>query len=383
MPGPVFSRKIPSEDGAAANLAAGKIAGKTADKIAAQAEMLANRLRKRQRHLGKWARRTGAGAYRLYDRDIPEIPLVLDRYAPVPSYAKDADSAEGAAYIAGALYGRPYEKDGAEEAAWLEAMKNAAAASLAIPAENIFLRFRRRQRTGNPGQTGSAGAGSPGQVRGQYGRLAEKRVLCTICEGGLSYRVNLSDYLDTGFFPDRRLLRARLRSEAARRRILNLFCYTGSLSVAVAAGGAASVDSVDLSAVYLAWARENAALNGLEESRIRFIRADVLRFVEEALRQGRRWDTIILDPPAFSNSKKMAGHFDLKRDHAALIRRCLLLLEKGGTLYLSANVKGFRLDKEGIGSTMTDITETLRDEDMKGRRIPAAWKINVTETFFR
>ncbi|MDR2470573.1 MAG: class I SAM-dependent methyltransferase [Treponema sp.] len=361
MPGlPGSLRKIPSEEGAA--------------KTASQAEMLANRLAKRQRHLRKWARRTGAGAYRLYDREIPEIPLVLDRYDPVP---------EGPAYIAGALYKRPYEKDEAEEAAWLEMMKNAAAASLAIPEENIFLRFRRRQRTGG---SGAWIEGGPANQTGQYGRLADKRALCTICEGGLYYRVNLSDYLDTGFFPDRRLLRARLRAEAAGRRILNLFCYTGSLSVAAVAGGAASVDSVDLSAVYLAWARENAALNGLEESRRRFIRADVLRFVEEALHQGRRWDTIILDPPAFSNSKKMVDHFDLKRDHAALIGRCLLLLESGGVLYLSANVKGCRLDREGIireaaarrrakHLTMTDITEELRDEDMKGRRIPAAWQI--------
>ena len=351
-----------------------------AEKTASQAEMLANRLRKRLRHLRKWARRTGAGAWRLYDRDILEIPLLLDWYEP----------AEGAGYIAGALYKRPYEKDDAEEAAWLEAMKNAAAGALAIPAENIFLRERRRQRPGGqderPGQAGRSAV----PTGGQYGRLAEERVFLTIREGGLSYRVNLSDYLDTGFFPDRRLLRARLRAEAAGRRILNLFCYTGSLSVAAAAGGAASVDSVDISAPYLDWAKENFTLNSmtahlygpedyLDRGAFTLIRADVLRFVEEA-RRGRRWDTIILDPPAFSNSKKMRDHFDLKRDHPALIGRCLSLLEPGGVLYLSANVKGFRLDGEGIRTeaadiTMTDITEKLRDEDFRDRRIPSAWEI--------
>jgi len=360
-------------------------------KTGAQAEMLANRLRKRHRHLKKWARRTGAGVYRLYDRDIPEIPLILDWYsgqegAPFTEGPKNNDAFPGGA-VAGALYKRPYEKNEKEEAIWLEAMKEAAANALYINPEAIFLRERKKQ--------------SHSQSGGQYERLTEKALWREICEYGLRYRVNLSGYLDTGIFPDRRLLRALLRKEAAGKRFLNLFCYTGALSVAAAAGGAASVDSVDLSNTYLDWAKDNFSLNGMKavvqspedcftETKpqakavpFSLIRADVLRFVEEARRRPLRWDTIILDPPAFSNSKKMISDFDLKRDHSALIASCLSLLSPGGVLYLSANVKGFSLDTEGLRAgvrrdiQINDITEQLRDEDFKGRRIPATWRIRT------
>jgi 23S rRNA G2069 N7-methylase RlmK/C1962 C5-methylase RlmI len=317
------------------------------EKTAAQARMFAFRLVKRQRHLRKWARRTGAGVYRLYDRDIPEIPLVLDFYSAAEG------SPDGGA-LAGALYKRPFEKD--DEEAWLEAMKEAAALALGLEPESVFLRVRSRQR----GLT-------------QYGRLSERGVLREVSEYGLRYRVNLSDYLDTGLFPDRRLFRALIRREAAGRRALNLFCYTGTLSVAAAAGGAVQVDSVDLSNTYLEWARKNFALNGLEGAAYRFIREDALRFTSEAAKRGSRWDLIILDPPAFSNSKKMRGSFDLKRDCPALIAACLRLLAPGGVLYLSANVKGFRLALPGIQAE--EITGQLRDEDFRKKRIPSTWRI--------
>jgi 23S rRNA G2069 N7-methylase RlmK/C1962 C5-methylase RlmI len=258
-------------------------------------------------------------------------------------------------------------------------MKAAAAESLGLDPADIFFRERERQR-------GAA----------QYGRLAGARALRVVREYGLRYRVNLSDYLDTGLFLDRRLFRALIRSRAAGRRVLNLFCYTASLSVAAASGGAAAVDSVDLSNTYLDWARENFVINGLypqsatprrdlntqsaDESGgpFRFIRADALRFAE----RGKTWDIIILDPPAFSNSKKMAAGFDLKRDHPALISRYLKLLSPGGTLYLSANVKGFKLNEDALKAGpplhIEDIGEKLRDEDFKGKRIPAAYRIGLT-----
>ncbi|MDR0600670.1 MAG: class I SAM-dependent methyltransferase [Treponema sp.] len=348
------------------------MAGKApALKTAAQAETFFNRLVKRRRHLRKWARRTGAGAYRLYDRDIPEIPLVLDWYGEAETGPPGADSSGAAA---GALYKRPYEKDPAEEEQWLAAMKDAAARALNLEPERIFLRERARKTAG----------------RAQYGRIAEKGVLKTVRERGLLYRVNLSDYLDTGLFLDRRLFRARIGEEAAGRRVLNLFCYTAALSVAAAAGGAAGVDSVDLSNTYLNWGRENCALNGLEAAPpgtpagaapLTLIRADVLRFVDEAAGRRSRWDLIILDPPAFSNSKKARRDFDLKRDHPALIEKCLRLLAPRGVLYLSANVKGFKLTAEPPRADITaeDITEQLRDEDFRGKRVPAAWRIMKNE----
>ncbi|MDR1127910.1 MAG: class I SAM-dependent methyltransferase [Treponema sp.] len=329
-------------------------------KTGAQAEMLANRLRKRRRHLGKWARRTGAGLYRLYDRDIPEIPLVLDWYG-------DA--------VSGALYERPYEKDGAGERLWLSAMKDAVSAALEIPPDRIILKERRRQRGG-----------------AQYGPLGGRGFFRDVREGGLAFRVNLSDYLDTGLFPDRRLLRAKIREEAGGKRVLNLFSYTCSFSVYAAAGGAVSVDSVDLSRAYLDWGKLNFELNGFKGGEIdprdlgagafartglppfRFIRGDALRFLPEAERAALRWDIIILDPPTFSNSKKMRGFLDIRRDYRELVRGCLGLLAPRGKLFVSVNARSFKLDRDAFpGAEITDLTEKLRDEDFRGKRVPACW----------
>ncbi|MDR2305181.1 MAG: class I SAM-dependent methyltransferase [Treponema sp.] len=312
------------------------------EKISIQAKMLANRLVKRRKHLRRWARRTGTDAYRLYDRDIPEIPLCIDLYAELVSLS---------------LYERPYEKDEAEEDLWLEAMCEAAARALGIGREAIYTRRRQRQR-------GTA----------QYERISRAAREVIVSEGGLRFRVNLSDYLDSGLFPDRRRLRARIREEAANKKVLNLFCYTGSFSVYAASGGAASVDSVDLSGVYLEWARANFALNALNPGNL--VRADALLFMEDVKRARKTWDIIILDPPAFSNSKRMRGTIDLRRDHGELIKSCLSLLSPGGVLYFSANTKGFKLNAETAG-TGEDITEKMRDEDFKGKRIPLCFKFSA------
>jgi 23S rRNA G2069 N7-methylase RlmK/C1962 C5-methylase RlmI len=333
--------------------------------------MLRGRLAKRQRHLSKWARRRGIDAYRLYDRDIPEVPLLIDWYAGAVSLS---------------LYERPYEKDDEEEAAWLSAMKEAASEALHIPGEMIFCRERKRLRGRGSGKPENSGPGE-----NQYDKLANKHFERIVHEGDLLYKVNLSDYLDTGLFLDRRKLRSLIREEATGKRVLNLFCYTGSLSLAAAAGGAVELDSVDMSAPYLDWARSNFRLNGLPVNEgFRFIRADVLAFLAEAKKARRRWDLIILDPPAFSNSKKMRDDFDLKRDHPALVRRCLDLLATGGntsgTLYFNANVRGFKLDDEALvpariagNFPVKDISEELRDEDFSGKRVPSCFKIGRIE----
>jgi 23S rRNA G2069 N7-methylase RlmK/C1962 C5-methylase RlmI len=337
-------------------------------KTTAQAEMLGNRLKKRHRHLRRWARRVGAGAYRLYDRDIPEIPLVLDLYG-------NAESSATAGAIAGALYERPYEKAGGEEARWLAAMTEAISGALGIHRDSIFLKERSRQRG-----------------RAQYEKIRSRGEAQDIMEGGLRFRVNLSDYLDTGLFPEHRKTRGLVRDLSAGKRVLNLFCYTASFSVYAAAGGAQSVDSVDLSNTYLNWAQTNFALNSLEALPVspaalcngtalpscRLIRADVLRFLETAA--SLRWDLIILDPPAFSNSKNMARTLDLKRDHRGLIARCLRLLSPAGRLIFSANVKGFALDPEDFPETaVEDMRETIRDEDFAGRRLPAVYSFTVMQ----
>ncbi|MDR3130366.1 MAG: class I SAM-dependent methyltransferase [Treponema sp.] len=331
------------------------------EKTAFQGEMLRCRLKKRFRHLKKWANRSGTGAFRLYDRDIPEIPLLLDIYG-------DA--------VSGALYKRPYEKDAAEEALWLEAMKAAASKALEIPAARIFFKERSRQK-------GSA----------QYEKAQESRnFTLNINEGGLRFRVNLSDYLDAGLFPDRRLLRSLVRSEAAGKRVLNLFCYTASFSVCAAAGGAREVDSVDMSRTYLEWAAANFALNGFSARMIqardmckgggpapfRLIRGDALNFMAEAHKARLAWDLIVLDPPAFSNSKSMNGVLDLRRDHLRLITLALGLLKPGGKLWFSASARRFHLEAETFsGTAARDITEQLRDEDFKGKKIPVCCEFTL------
>jgi len=322
------------------------------DKTAAQAELLYNRLSKRHRHLRKWARRSLINSFRLYDRDIPEIPLVLDLY-------EDA--------VSGALYKRPYEKDIHEEEIWLNAMKAAVVRALDIPGDRIFLKERRRMKDG------------------QYEKLSVKNFYRDAREGDLAFRVNLSDYLDTGLFLDARKKRTLIREGAAGKRLLNLFAYTATLSVCAAKGGAARVDSVDLSRTYLEWGKINFVLNGLEASYLEheafmrsrseaghtLIQSDVIKFIAQAARKGLRWDLILLDPPSFSNSKKMSGALDIQRDHRNLIHGCLSLLSPGGKLYFSSNAKGFALgDKDWPGFIIEDITNDLVDEDFKGKRIP-------------
>jgi 23S rRNA G2069 N7-methylase RlmK/C1962 C5-methylase RlmI len=367
--------------------------------------MFENRLRKRYQHLKKWAKRTGVGAFRLYTGDIPEIPLVLDFYGDVTNPQEAA--------LSGALYSRPYEKDEAEEEKWLSAMKESAALSLGVVSEKIFLKRRQKQKG-----------------RAQYEKMGGERFEKIVSEGDLSFKVNLSDYLDTGLFPDRRLLRAMVRKEVSSaappparqslsarqtssaqqakqtgKRVLNLFSYTGSFSVYAAAGGAACTDSVDLSNTYLAWARENFSLNGFSariiqqwdffsdrgqrqrdgaEERVNtLVRADALDFIAKAADSKIKWDIIILDPPSFSNSKKMADNFDLQRDRLPLVRSCVELLSPGGKLFLSVNTQKLRnaaditLDLSMVSDKLrvVDLTEKVIDEDFKGKKSPYTYLI--------
>jgi 23S rRNA G2069 N7-methylase RlmK/C1962 C5-methylase RlmI len=342
------------------------------EKLEEQAAMFRNRLLKRYKHLKKWARRSGTDAYRLYDRDIPEIPLVMDFYG-------------GA--VSGALYERPYERDEEAEEQWLGAMKAAAAEALGLGEDRIFLKQRRRGRF--------LYEKSPGPRARSFYQVVR--------EGGLRFRVNLSDYLDTGLFLDRRGLRALVREEAGGKRVLNLFCYTASFSAAAAAGGAVAVDSVDLSRTYLRWGIENFRLNGFggglfpeaptpgnapaSGEPYRFIPAEALSFLAGAKKRGLSWDRVILDPPTFSNSKRMRGTLDIQRDHRELITRALGLLGPGGVLYFSVNARRFRLDEAlggedfgGLGVRpfrLRDLGSLVMDEDFRGRPLPRCYAFEL------
>ncbi|MCL2197000.1 MAG: class I SAM-dependent methyltransferase [Treponema sp.] len=332
------------------------------DKTAVQSQMFANRLSKRFRHLKKWAQRTGAGAFRLYDRDIPEIPLVLDFYGNCTQIQNAA--------LSGALYKRPYEKDDNDENAWLSLMKQSAAVALGIKPENVFLKQRQKQK---------------GLL--QYEKMGDERFTQIVNEGGLFFKVNLSDYLDTGLFIDRRLLRAIVRAESAGKKVLNLFSYTGAFSVYAAAGGAASTDSVDLSNTYLNWAKENFLLNGFKIGGAhKLIRADALEYIDKAVKERMRWDIIVADPPAFSNSKKMPDSFDLNRDLTDLLVKCLALLAPEGKIFASVNLRcGVPEARELEASLLEnqtqkdlqviDLDNKIIDEDFKNRKIPKAFLI--------
>ncbi|MFM1892476.1 MAG: ribosomal large subunit methyltransferase [Pseudomonadota bacterium] len=270
---------------------------------------LGNRLRKNARHWGKWARREGLEAYRLYDRDIPEFPYAIDRYGD---------------YVQVQEFERDQPWAAAQRSAHLAAMAEA----LQLPADHLVFKQRRRQR-------GSA----------QYEKTATPGHRFPVRERELRFEVNLGRYLDTGLFLDHRDTRRLVGAAAAGRTCLNLFAYTGSFTVYLAAGGAQRTVTVDMSHTYQAWTRRNLLLNGIDDfKRHRLVGEDVLQFLQQAVAARARFDLIVLDPPSFSNSKRMQDTFDVQRDHPQLLRQTLRLLAPDGLLYFSTNRRGFRLD---------------------------------------
>jgi len=309
------------------------------------------RLAKRFKHLAKWARRQGIEAFRVYDRDIPEIPLVIDWYA---------------GWLHAAEYDRPHERTEIEHEVWLDRMVEAAAAELGVPPARAFLKVRRRQRDG-----------------GQYEKVDARRALVTVKEGDLAFEVNLSDYLDTGLFLDHRTTRALVRAEADGKRFLNLFCYTGSFSVAAAAGGAATTTSVDLSNTYLDWTRTNLARNGFKDAgRHRTVRDEARAFLEHRARRGEEpFDLVVCDPPTFSRSARSESPWDVERDHAALLELVVRNLAPGGVVYFSTNFRRFHLAEERLAAayTIREITRRTIPEDFRNERIHRAWRLVARE----
>jgi len=296
--------------------------------------MFANRLLKNVKRLARLAQRAQATCYRLYDADMPEYSFAIDRYAV---------AAAGTVHLHVQEYAAPASIDvDAARRRRREALASLPGA-LQVAAENIHLRLRQRQSGPDQYQRQPAAAGS----------AAEDRTL-TVEEGGLKFLVNLDDYLDTGLFLDHRLTRARLRERARGARFLNLFCYTASATVYAASGGARSTLSLDLSNGSLDWAAQNFALNGLDRAQHRLERADCREWLRAAAAQAANagmagagvapFDLIFLDPPTFSNSKRMHGVLDVQRDHPELIDLCMRLLAPGGLLLFSTNAQRFRPD---------------------------------------
>ena len=271
-----------------------------------------NRLRKRAKHLAKWARRWPTDAYRVYNWDIPEWAFAVDRY--------------GDAVVVHHFVRRGESDDEADDrrALVLDAVRNV----LGPDDADIFVKERRRQ-------TGAT----------QYETLDE-HALRIVSEDGLSFRVDLAGYVDTGLFLDHRQMRRQVGGDVATRtkpRVANLFAYTGAFSVWAARAGA-TVTTVDLSNTYLEWAEANFELNAIDPGAHRFERSDVMRWLPQAHQRGERFEIVVLDPPTFSRSKKMVRDLDVQRDHIELIRGALALLSANGVLYFSTNLRSFALD---------------------------------------
>lgn len=281
------------------------------DDPARAAEMLTHRLVKNRRHLGKWAKREGVSCWRLYDRDIPDVAVTVDDY-------------EGALVVADCRRAR---HDEILDEAWLEAVVGAVQQVTGVA--EVFRKTRRRMADRQ-----ATGA--------QYQRLGEGGAWREVREHGRRFLINLSDYLDVGLFLDHRRTRALVAAEAAGKRFLNLFAYTGAFTVHAAASAAASSVSVDMSNTYLDWAAENLRRNAIDPRHHTLERADVLAWL--GAYRGPRFDLIVCDPPTFSNSKKMADSFDVLRDHVGLLAGVARVAAPGAVIWFSTNHRGFKLD---------------------------------------
>ena len=306
------------------------------------AQAVANRLVRTRRHLRKRLEREGIGCWRAYDADLPEYAAAIDVYTAIGrDDGRDAGGPFPQAWLHVQEYAPPPEIDPALALERLRDLVRAASDALEVPRERIALKTRQR---------GKGGA--------RYGRMDERGEFLRVQEGGLTFRVNLHDYLDTGLFLDHRPLRQRVRSLAHGRRVLNLFAYTATASVYAAAGGARSTTSVDLSATYLEWAARNFVLNDLGGPSSQLVQADAMGW----LRHDRgRYDLIYVDPPTFSNSSR-AQDFDVQRDHPELLALCAARLAPGGLILFSTNLRRFRLDPA--------VAERFQVEDTSAATVP-------------
>ena len=307
-------------------------------------QMFYNRLTKVFRHVSKQAKRQQVSCYRFYDRDLPEFPLIIDMY-------------EDKVYLS--EYKARHNLTEEQHELWLQQSLAVISKVTQVPDDKIYLKQRKRKT----------------DRQDQYQKTGSEMEFFTVQEAGLQFKVNLSDYLDTGLFLDHRITRTMVRDQAKDKKVLNLFCYTGSFSVYAAAGGAASVVSVDLSKTYLSWAKDNFILNHLQdESKNYFVHADVLQYLDELATDN--FDIVILDPPTFSNSKRMKDFLDIQQDHAELINKCLRVMKKGGLLYFSTNYTKFQLAVTDLdAASVTDITKATTPFDFSGKLRRSCFKI--------
>ncbi len=299
-------------------------------------EMFRNRLLKMYKHRSKLARRQEISCYRVYDHDLTEFPFCIELY-------------EDKVYLA--EYLRRHGMEDEEHDAWLDQCLAVIAEVTGVDASLIYVRQRKRMS----------------HREGQYEKIDTKQEFFTVLENGMKFQVNLTDYLDTGLFLDHRITRGMIKEHCKDKRVLNLFCYTGSFSVYAALGGAASVTSVDLSKTYLNWAEDNFVINHLKDPvKYHFVHADVKQYLKTLAPNS--FDLVIMDPPTFSNSKRMKDFLDIQRDHVELINDVLAATTAGGVIYFSTNFSKFVMETELIKAVgIKDITKITTPFDFEGK----------------
>jgi 23S rRNA (guanine2445-N2)-methyltransferase / 23S rRNA (guanine2069-N7)-methyltransferase len=306
------------------------------------AKMFANRLRKNAKQMDKWAARNDISCYRIYDADMPEYAVAIDRYQD---------------WVHIAEYAPPSKVDPEAAERRLRDVYRAVPSALGIHPSKVALKQRQRQKG-----------------KQQYQKQDESGEFFEVQEGQAKLLVNLKDYLDTGLFLDHRPVRLKIAELAKGKRFLNLFCYTATATVHAAVGGAKWTDSVDMSTTYLEWARKNLSLNGYSETNHRLIREDVREWLKQCDQQ---YELILLDPPTFSNSKRMDGTLDIQRDHSELIDDTMRLLSKDGVMIFSNNQRRFSLDAElSERYAVEDVSQWSIDKDFqRNQKIHQCWFI--------
>ena len=309
-------------------------------------QMFENRLLKNYKHRIKQAKRQNISCWRLYDHDLPEYPICVEIYED---------------YIYIAEYNRRHALTEEEHAIWLADTKTIIAAITGIAIDNMYLRVRKRM--------------DHKEEQYEKDEAVPASKIITVQETGLNFLVNLTDYLDSGLFLDHRLTRQMVQAEAKDTEFLNLFSYTSSFSVYAAAAGAKTVTSVDLSKTYLSWSEENFALNKLNNLvAYQFVHADVKQYLKTL--PSNKYDLVVMDPPTFSNSKRMKSVLDIQLDHVELINDVLRAMKPGGILYFSTNYSKFILSTEEIHSKqIKDITKATTPFDFEGRLKRWCYKI--------
>lgn len=292
-----------------------------------------------------WAEKTKTNCFRIYDRELEEFPVAIDKYADrfsVQFFAKDRRNQEPSHDL-------------------IETVNSSLVAIFNVPIKNIYWRTRAVSRPTR-----------------QHEKMEDSKEFFVVQEYGVKFKVNLRDYLDTGLFLDHRETRQMVASRAKGKKVLNLFAYTGAFSIHAAVQGDTLTKSVDMSNTYCRWCQDNFRLNGISLKNQFIIREDCLKFLREEVRKPFKYDIIIIDPPTISRSKKMAGIFDVQQDYIFLIQSALQLLNPQGVIFFSTNSRQFKFDHSKFTKCqIKEITSQTVPAEFSDKLIHRSWIITL------